>query len=265
MTDLLIPGYQVIIPNRTYGKQTLYQIDNKKEIPVTQLIQWSRFTIPSNEDLIDKIVSATREETSPSSLNRILETFAQQEIKKIQEKNPEVISLLQSYCPILDPETQIGRTYLITIYGIVPDEIIDMNKEILQKGGVELYKRLINTFNKKSWDLSLRLEGKDQLPENTKIREYLEEGVRNCYRFRVKGNYEDKQEILKELERLYQRLYQILDTPEKVNQVEDVTSDILEKGAVETIIQASPYLKTRNQELFEILNERKKDSKCELN
>ena len=154
-----IPRYRTLIPNSTYGRDAeLFRHPiTEEKLQATQILQLSRYAVPSEDEVISLIQSTAREFNPLSTaeenqsvreipLNEFMKMFPSEEVKMIQDGAKDSLSHLRNHCHTGDHQT--GRAYLQAANGIIPNEILDetksktdlLKKEILEKAEAEAIK-----------------------------------------------------------------------------------------------------------------------------
>jgi len=211
MENISIRGYDIILPNSTWGKkgEPIRKFSASKEsvfvseAPTTEFYQISRYTMPFREETIARLQERAKKFLSEESseVSHIFAGYAANQIKEIADGNGAVFNHVLEH--ISENEVGVPRhKYIHLMRGVVLDELLKNGESFLKTAGHDGYEIVIGCrgYNKKCMTISLE---KDELPLISKMEYLLQEGVKECNSFAVSGNFKDVDEIHEEFKRLY--------------------------------------------------------------
>lgn len=238
-----IPNYRVLIPNCTFGKKgemvphPLFE----KYSPTTEIIQLTKYSIATKEEVIDLVQKSMRNfnpEVSNEEYSRknrsipfsmFIKELPPEEIKKIAEGDKKAMSHLDSHYS--NGIYQPGKTYIQIMSGRIMDEVLDsLNEDILKRGDVA-YAGIINSLGTNETYIRLRLDEKDALPDKLEIEYLLDRGVKDCDVFGMNGKFKEYQDFANQM----RMIWNVLSSPEKIRMIRDDSKLSLETEAVDVI------------------------------
>lgn len=243
MANIEIPTYRIFVPNSTFAKEAkpFRHPIFKTDVPATQIMQITRYSIPTENEVIDLIQTVARDFNSFSTTEKYSEERGEIPISEFMRMLPEderdriakgekdaLFHLREHYS---QGTYQSGQTYIQITNGVVPNEILDSAIGFFDEKGATAYKCLIDKMRIKNWNLRMRLKGKDVLPNKLEMEYLLDRGVRNCDVFRINGNYGDYQNAAEQI----RLLYNVLNSPQEVRKIEDGSEMFLKTRAANTI------------------------------
>ena len=172
-----IPPYNVLVPNEVFGKGAgrIKLPRTGKISSATQIFHLAKYTVPSNDEIINLIISSARESSptlflwenySKNSLNRLMKDLSLDEITGIREGKESSLNNLREHCPSI---SQAGRTYVQIINGIVPDRVFGLAASAIKERGGEVYSNLLETWGEKNWNLKIRLDENKSFPKKAEL------------------------------------------------------------------------------------------------
>jgi len=247
-----IPRYRTLIPNSTYGRDAeLFRHPiTEEKLQATQILQLSRYAVPSEDEVISLIQSTAREFNPLSTaeenqsvreipLNEFMKMFPSEEVKMIQDGAKDSLSHLRNHCHTGDHQT--GRAYLQAANGIIPNELLNSAESAIREKGAMIYGGLIDKVGAEEWYLRIRLEDNDNFPNSLELEYLLDRGVRDSDVFKVSGDYSDYQTVATQL----RLLYHILGKSGEIRKIADSSEPFLKSIAARTIKETAGCLSAK--------------------
>lgn len=238
--SIQIPGYKVLIPNSTWSKKTepITRPGTEEKFPATRIMNLMRYTIPTEDKVIDLIQQAARDfNSNPDKYNisgevsllEYMKRLPSCEIERIAEGAENSIEHLKEHYP--DKNYQSGRVYLQVSNGDMADEVLKKAEGLIKKVGSTIYPYLIIRAGVNDWYLTIRLNEKETLPDRLEMDYLIDRGVKNCDVFRIMGNYGDYQNAANQVRLLYNSLF----SSDIVRKINDQSDHFLRSKAALTI------------------------------
>lgn len=205
MKNIIIPGFEELIPNSTYGKKgERFNFEGMEEVPATWLMQLAKYQVCNLEEVINLIQKAAveykgmseedrkKEYTGEAPVARFMASFPEDELQRIIDGNERSLEHLRNHYN--DQKLVPGKYYLQVNNGIVPDGIIESGKDEIAKLGSFAYESMLSHQLANHWLTRLQLPEKDRLPNRRKIEGLLANRVEKSSILEVKdfeGEYKD--------------------------------------------------------------------------
>ena len=236
-----IPGYRTIIPNSTWGRE----VEPVNGIPVIQVMCIERYRVPTKAQVIKFIqeyaknmlhLSFPKDDTEEIiSIAEFLCQLPNGEISRIAEGKKDTLCFLGKHYP--QTSYQPGRTYLEASNGILSTYIIgEVNKREPTKKRKELvYNTLVNRKGKNRWNLRIRLNKRDTLPQMSDIEALLSGKKCDPSVLRLDNENIEYQDIRNQA----RMLYDLLSSQEKISKISDNSDLTIRRLAATTVMNGA--------------------------
>ncbi len=241
MANIELPTYRTILPNCVYGKKAepLYH-RNGGRVSATEVAKLSRYKIPLRDRVID-FIRTSAENIEPCFLGKgeplrtdsetvsFLKFLPKQYVKDLIKGDKNILEHLKVHYP--KSNLQEARHYIEVFNGVVPNEFLDEVRKLRDRERSIAYERAIERVGVGEWNLKVRLLENSSFPDRLELEYLLNKGVRDCDIFSVCGDCEDYKDVANKL----RLLYNILNSPELISQIEDSSCQFLEQRADSTV------------------------------
>ncbi len=153
-------------------------------------------------------------------------------IEGIANEDEKVLSHLRNHLP--EGHLSSGRTYLSALTGVLFNKVLDSVERLSKKEGNGVYENAIKSAGEEAWQLVIRLECNDSLPQTKDLEFLLESGVRQSCVLSAKGEFGDYPTIASQT----RLIYTAIDSPRKVRKVRDTSLELLKRSAMITTKEA---------------------------
>jgi len=255
-----LPGYKSIVPNEVYGKSVASFKHPNPIIGKTRaayLIRLVRYKTPSNEDIIEFIRKSGKEigqsplplsleELSDPSDNghdtsSLLRQLPPNELNEIAKGNPKSIKHLKDHIP--KDNTRPGIEYVEIAYGYFPPELLVTSNELMEREGIESYRKRVDSMRTKGWILRMKLAENGSLPCLSELEYLVQRGVRDSDVLLATGEYGDYEIVADQVKLIHAALCY----PETIHQLMDSSHVILKRKAAFIITGLSMCLACKDK------------------
>lgn len=224
MTNIELPGYDVIRPNEVFGRKA--KSSNNLEIPfeLSELLSLKIYSVPTQEDVINFIQEAAREFEASSfekgdlsnqnSLDTYFSSFPAEEVKEIAEGQKDILDHLKEHS--LGTPLERGETYLEANNILVPSQELKLFSKEESVNNVPY-----------NWSLRFRLLEDGKLPDRLELDYLMERGVKDSDVFSVQGNFEAYEVVTNQI----RMLSTALNSPHELAKIKNHTGAFLNEEA----------------------------------
>ena len=197
MSNIIIPGFEELLPNSTYGKKGGKFELPSGDIPATWLMQIAKFQVCNTQQVMNLIQRAAVEYRTMSEEDRkkqytgeapvalFMRGFPQDELQRIIEGNEKSLAHIKEHYD--DQKLAPEKYYLQVTNGMVPDDIIKGQEAEIARLGFAAYESMMSHELANHWVCKLQLAQKDRLPSRRKIENLLADEVQKSATLELRG------------------------------------------------------------------------------
>ena len=242
-----LPGYRAVVPNNVYSRDAKIAITDSESININEIIIPRRFIQPCKKDVLNFIVNSAKKTRSEwqrfikardfsmlKGIEEIFARFSEQTISGMAEESELVMRELEGHMYV--PQEENGK-YLFLTYGIIPVQVVEHAQD---NGEVFDESWYISNFADKNllyhslgerFRLTLLLKD-NVLPPKSEM-DIL---VKNKSSVSDILNVSIMHYSPTEVGNIINAIYSGIDSPEKVEELEDLSQVMVEKQAITTLV-----------------------------